>query len=111
MEPTSSSSPGIQPMHLCACVREERGDGEGADSQERFPLSDTLRYAAPTDQQPSDFQCKLSCTGSVCRVDLEIRITWRNRIIGQTLAGDSGDDFAAAYNNGSLFEVFPPALT
>jgi len=29
------------PMHLCACVREERGDGEGAASQ---ALSDTLRY-------------------------------------------------------------------
>ena len=29
------------PMHLCACVREERGDGEGAGSQ---ALSDTLRY-------------------------------------------------------------------
>jgi hypothetical protein len=29
------------PMNLCVCVGEERGDGEGADSQE---LSDTLRY-------------------------------------------------------------------
>ena len=29
------------PMHLCACVSEERGDGEGAGSQ---ALSDTLRY-------------------------------------------------------------------
>ena len=29
------------PMHLCACVSEERGDGEGAGAQ---ALSDTLRY-------------------------------------------------------------------
>ena len=29
------------PMHRCACVSEERGDGEGAGSQ---ALSDTLRY-------------------------------------------------------------------
>ncbi len=29
------------PMHLRACVREERGDGEGEGSQ---ALSDTLRY-------------------------------------------------------------------
>ena len=28
------------PMHLCACVREERGDGESAGSQ---ALSDTFR--------------------------------------------------------------------
>jgi hypothetical protein len=28
-------------MHLCACVSEERGNGEGAGSQ---ALSDTLRY-------------------------------------------------------------------
>ena len=28
------------PMHLCACVSEELGDGEGEDSQ---ALSDTLR--------------------------------------------------------------------
>ncbi len=29
------------PIHLCACVSEECGDGEGTDSQ---TLSDTLRY-------------------------------------------------------------------
>ncbi len=29
------------PMHQCACVSKERGDGEGAGSQ---ALSDTLRY-------------------------------------------------------------------
>ena len=29
------------PMHLCACVSEERGDGEGAGAQ---ALSETLRY-------------------------------------------------------------------
>jgi hypothetical protein len=29
------------PMHLCACVSEEHGDGEGAGSQ---TLSDTLGY-------------------------------------------------------------------
>ena len=29
------------PMHLCACMSEERGDGEDAGSQ---ALSDTLRY-------------------------------------------------------------------
>jgi hypothetical protein len=28
-------------MHLCACMSEERGDGEGAGAQ---ALSDTLRY-------------------------------------------------------------------
>ena len=32
------------PMRLCACVSEERGDGEGAGSQALPVLSDTLRY-------------------------------------------------------------------
>ncbi len=33
-----------EPTHLCACVSEERGDGEGAGSQALSVLSDTLRY-------------------------------------------------------------------
>ncbi len=33
-------------MHLCSCVIEEGGDGEGPDSEAPFLLSYTLRYVS-----------------------------------------------------------------
>jgi hypothetical protein len=33
-------------MHLCACVSEEGGDGEGVDSEGSSLLSYTLRYVS-----------------------------------------------------------------
>ncbi len=35
-----------EPMHLCACVSEEGGDGEGVDSEGSSLLSYTLRYVS-----------------------------------------------------------------
>jgi hypothetical protein len=35
-----------QPMHLCVCVSEEGGDGEGSDSEASSLLSCTLRYVS-----------------------------------------------------------------
>ena len=34
------------PMHLCVCVSEEGGDGEGVDSEVSSLLSYTLRYVS-----------------------------------------------------------------
>ena len=45
-------------MHLCACVSEEGGDGEGAGSEAPSLLSYTLRYVS------------LAELGTLCRVGL-----------------------------------------
>jgi hypothetical protein len=36
-------------MHLCTCVSNEGGDGEGADSEASSLLSYTLRYVSLTE--------------------------------------------------------------
>jgi hypothetical protein len=36
-------------MHLCTCVREVGGDGEGADTESPSLVSYTLRYISLTD--------------------------------------------------------------
>jgi uncharacterized membrane protein len=38
-----------EPMHLCACVSEEGGDGEGAGSEASFLLTYTLIYVSFAD--------------------------------------------------------------
>jgi hypothetical protein len=43
-------------MHLCTCVSEEGGDGEGADTEEPSLLSYILRYVSLTE------------LGTLCRV-------------------------------------------
>ena len=47
-----------EPMHLCTCVSNDGGDGEGADSEASSLLSYTLRYVSFAE------------VGSVCRVAL-----------------------------------------